>query len=96
MRQSPSHSHPIFLRCLLIFMLASFCLPFTLFEEANAYITDTASELTHYYLTPLPDNGEACVEAPRIVCLAVKTPLLPQDLKKPFDPPPAIFFHPPK
>lgn len=47
-------------------MLGAFCAPFTFFEEASDYLADTESELVHYYLTPLPDNGEACVEPPHL------------------------------
>ncbi len=51
--------HPLWALALLLLLLASFCAPYTMFDEANAYLADTESELVHYYLSPLPDNGEA-------------------------------------
>lgn len=85
-----------FLRFLLALMLAVSCAPFTFFEEAGAYLADTENELVHYYLTPLPDNGEACVQAPRIALRPTAYTLLSREFAMPAQTPPAAFFHPPQ
>ena len=46
--------HPLWALALLLLLLASFCAPYTMFDEANAYLADTESELVHYYLSPFP------------------------------------------
>lgn len=81
---------------LLLFMLTIFCVPFTIFEEANAYLADTESQLVHYYLTPLPDNGEACAEIPTIVFSPVKTAVKTQVFSMPLILLATPFFHPPR
>lgn len=81
---------------LLVLLLASFCAPFTAFDEASAYLADTESELVHYYLTPLPDNGEACTDPPRIVCAITRTMVKPPVFHSCTPDPIRIFFHPPK
>lgn len=95
MRGKQKECH-IWARALLILLLLSFCAPFTMFDEASAYLADTESELVHYYLTPLPDNGEACVDIPEIIPPLLESrvsvsPLFQRllSLSRPF-------YHPPK
>lgn len=83
-------------QALLFTMLVAFCTPYTCFDEANAYLADTENELVHYYLTPLPDNGEACIEAPAIIFALVKTIIETHDYPFHFTIPLSSFFHPPK
>lgn len=88
--------HPLRARVLLILLLVLFCAPYTMFDEANTYLADTESELVHYYLTPLPDNGEACVDIPEMI-----PPLLESKAPEPrislnLFTLPSFFFHPPK
>ncbi|MCX4310493.1 MAG: hypothetical protein OSJ28_09410 [Desulfovibrio sp.] len=88
--------HPLWALALLLLLLASFCAPYTMFDEANAYLADTESELVHYYLSPLPDNGEACVDIPEMI-----SPLLESKAPEPhislnLFSLPRFFFHPPE
>lgn len=81
---------------LLLLLLVSFCTPFTAFEEASAYLADTENELVHYYLTPLPDNGEACTDPPRIALAITKTIVKLPVFHFHTPDPACVFFHPPK
>lgn len=96
MRQILKICYNILTHVLLVFMLAAFSTPFTLFDEADAYLADTENELVHYYLTPLPDNGEACADAPAIVAYAVGFLLPSQSFPDSFQPPAGVCFHPPR
>lgn len=94
--QCPQPHNNIFIRALLIILLAIFCAPYTVFDEAQAYIADTENEMVHYYLTPLPDNGEACAEAPAISAALVVERARPWSQQKPIYLLLARFFHPPR
>lgn len=96
MRQSSKIYHSFLTRVLLVFMLAAFSAPFTIFDEASAYLADTENEIVHYYLTPLPDNGEACADAPAIVADVIEFFLGAPNLPIPPQFPASAFFHPPR
>lgn len=86
----------LYVQALLCAMLVAFCTPYTCFDEASAYLADTENELVHYYLTPLPDNGEACIEAPTIIFAPVKTIIETRDYSFHFAILLRPFFHPPR
>lgn len=95
MRIKPENHHP-WARILLLLLLVSFCAPYTMFEEANAYLADTESELVHYYLTPLPDNGEACVDIPEMIPPLLESRVPESHISLNLFSLPRFFFHPPK
>jgi len=81
---------------LTLFLLVVFCTPYTCFDEANAYLTDTESELVHYYLTPLPDNGEACIAPPVFRPFIISCAVPEREFLNSAVAPLFAFFHPPK
>lgn len=85
-----------FVRFLAILLLIIFCTPYTFFEEATAYLADTESELVHYYLTPLPDNGEACTDPPVLQPFIISFQAAEQIFPQYFPAPVSLFFHPPQ
>lgn len=85
-----------FVRLLTFLLLILFCTPYTFFDEAKAYLADTENELVHYYLTPLPDNGEACSESPNLQPFIISSPVIEQKFSGYSPAMSAPFFHPPK
>lgn len=81
---------------LLFLIVVAFCTPYTIFDEASAYLEDCENELVHYYLTPLPDNGEACTENSIVFPIIFETLFLTQSYFINIISPSTYFFHPPK